>query len=443
MSQPHFAFRVTPFSRVLAAVLFVILPFAGFVLGMAYGGTAALPTTTVVSEAVAPEEAPSDMDGKGTEAVLIYSEQVSHVMTEIRSWPKLNIFKKVGSAAPELLATVGAVGEYPIGFVLSPDKTKLAVNLESKLLLIDIPTKTQKVLVTRDNSVLGDPAFSADSTKIAFVEFRSEYRSESNLWAATSTLSIIDLRSLVVTVEDTRVNSSEGDSSHYWYDSVIAWRPDDMFILYYNTGKDGPGNYLLYNSITKEFKPLAEPPRLVTQNGLLEEVSVDAVSVADLETCIYSSDFFQPKDNDYHIKGPSKIAIQDPLTKKQKGVIEAASSTMIQVIAYSPEEDSALYRSLALPFDVDMCNTYVRGESVEMAAQYFVKDFTDGKSTPVEDYREILASWRSDTINAYEKYSKGSSDNGPIANIFKDGAPLVTATDSQKRVAIIAQYYGQ
>ena len=66
--------------------------------------------------------------------VVIYAEEVDSVDVDGRNWPTVNIFKKTGNNLPELLLeNVGKVGEYPNSYMLYPDKSKLLINLESKL----------------------------------------------------------------------------------------------------------------------------------------------------------------------------------------------------------------------------------------------------------------------------------------------------------------------
>lgn len=78
--------------------------------------------------------------------VTIYTEELYETENAShRSFPTERVWMQEGYNDPEILVdAIGGVGQYPIGYILSPDKKTLYVNLESKLVAIDIASKTQK-----------------------------------------------------------------------------------------------------------------------------------------------------------------------------------------------------------------------------------------------------------------------------------------------------------
>ncbi|MBL4693919.1 hypothetical protein JKY72_00950 [Candidatus Gracilibacteria bacterium] len=86
---------------------------------------------------------------------VIYSKELRSDSTEGRSFPTLQILKRVGDEAPVVLVEeIGGVGEYPNFFRLGPDNKKLYGSLESKLVVIDLEEGGYEEIFTPNKQVM-------------------------------------------------------------------------------------------------------------------------------------------------------------------------------------------------------------------------------------------------------------------------------------------------
>lgn len=433
VSKKNFLFEVSTFSKILAAIVFITLPFVGFYIGMKFSKE---PVSNLNSSApVAPQNIVADSEFssevgalKSGNAVLIYTETVSTESSQGRTWPIQKIWKKVADNTPQHIATVGSVGEYPAKFAVSPDKKHLAINLESKLVTLNLDTNELKTIFLPKEKLIGKIAFSPDSTRVAVVE--------SNFYTGASfnALYSVDIKSGVSTLLDEREEIE--------YLGIEAWRPDDKLILYFQADKGGaPYKVSDFDLVTKSFSQL-----ITTGFGNINTVTsadgmwlVQSIKSVKSEVCKYSDDSWWIEDGDFRASFPSEYEIIDPITKSRKGTITAPGK-IIEPIAFSGNGEEVLYRMIDLPLKTQDCSSYL---SYRYPAPYvyYTKHLVSGQTSLTENYKSNLANWRANTINAVEKYDEQSSDSAyPAVHIEIDGN-VVAASAYKKPIAIIAQYY--
>ena len=98
--------------------------------------------------------------------IVLYTEVEKQVNTQSRLWPTLDVMRRVGDTHPELLLTVGEVGEYPVRFMVSPDKKHLLINLEKRLLQFNLETGEVKTLFETSMTNIDLILYSPDQTEL-------------------------------------------------------------------------------------------------------------------------------------------------------------------------------------------------------------------------------------------------------------------------------------
>lgn len=414
--KKFFLFQISTLSKVLAVIIFIMVSFVVFFLGIEFSKYVSMVTTSNITATQDTISTTSDSESlnqesisKSGEAVLIYSETIS-LESQERTWPTLNIWKKIAEQSPQLIATVGGVGEYPSDFAVSHDKKYLAVNLESKLILINLETKGLRTIFTPKSIVGGKIAFSPDSTKIAVAD--GSYYVSSNHNALYS----IDVVSGTTTLLDQR----EGIE----YDGIESWRPDNKLILALKVPKGGD-SYAgkVFDLSTKELTPLTVTGMRSADGMLLAQ----SISSSKDDICKYSEGSWW---GDFRASFSSEYAIIDPVTQSKKGTI-VAPEKIIQPVTFSKDNNEVLYRVIDLSKKIEDCANYLSAKN-PIPYIYYTKDLTTGKVSIVNDYKSILSNWHANTINAV---SHGFS-------IEIDGVSIVTKSiDKPNDISIIAQFY--
>jgi dipeptidyl aminopeptidase/acylaminoacyl peptidase len=363
------ACKVTSFSKILAAVLFIVLPFVGFYMGyttahqpVPVADVFTVPPETVDSAAVS--ETGSNVAVRND--VVVFAVQESEVSGSNRTVPVMGLYKQETDKVPVKFASVGAANEYPIQFAASPNRQKVAVNLESKLVLIDVVTGQQETIFTPKFVVGGKITFSPDGNKLAFVD--------GNYYVPTDyvTLYTYDLISKQLT--------SHIQNSDMKFVDVDAWRADNTLVLSAGAPKGcATASYVLYD-LASGVLTLDSVPDFSRRSSDGSYVVIPTKTETP-DACLNVGNMCS-----YAYDASMSYRIYDPLTNVVLGEFEQ-DQARVEFVALSLNNNSVLYKVLPWPSKEAQCDDMVSG------AEYFIKNFSDGQIEPVTDIEEKLAEW--------------------------------------------------
>jgi len=411
-------FKVTLVSKVLAGVLFITLPFIGFFLGyQAQNDIKSITTPSVYIPIIqSPVKNVSQYEEK-QQPVLIYSEKISEVEGNNRGYPVLAIYKKVGDNPAVKITTVGALAEYPSNFTLSPNKKLIAVNLETKLVVIDSATGIEIFTHTPQFTIGGKTAFSPDSTQIAFVD--------GNTYVQTDFVSLYTAN--LETSEVRKLNSQ----TEILYSEVTAWRPDNVLLLNLVVGKGcHTGSQSFFDTVSKEFTTLPY--------GTVGKWSNDSTYLPKSEKSILPtvcSKIGNMCEGVYSVT--TNYTVVDPVTEKIAGSFGDSNSVTI-AIAFKNDNTSVLYKTTPVPKTELQCESNFWSKVDEVPTTYYVKNLQTNIVETVPDVQKILKEWHANDIYAYVDYG----ENGTNLTSIKVGTKILVEPSTRSK-EIIAQYYGE
>lgn len=330
--------------------------------------------------------------------VLIYSSTASSTLTENRLWQNINIWKKVGNTAPELVGRVGSIGEYAAAEVVSPTHNYVAVNLEQSVDIIDLQTKQKRRVLSQAEWVIG-MTFSLDGSKL-FITDGATFASN-----PIKKFHTIDLATGVDTVLTPDQSIPEIDP--------MVWRNDGM-LLYY------PVSYKDCGSSMESFS-------FATGKSTLsfEKYGLSADGMAALGKEIESLP--NPEDGMCTPSViPTIVSVVDPVSGKMLGAI-GKSGEPLTFIAFSPDNTKVLYKTSLNQRDYT----------------YYLQDVSiTTKPAIVSDPNALLASWKSNTGPV-----SYASQNEDRRSLYVDHKPIVTLEKepsqltSEQVPTLIAQYF--
>jgi len=299
--------------------------------------------------------------------VLLYKTQAKSSQDASRSYPTEHIWRKVGNSAPELIATVGQVGEYPANFAVSPKHTYIAVNLEKAVDVINIQTKEKKRIYTTDQWVSGT-TFSPDETQL-LVSDGSLYYNDGPSTPKLVVISVSD-GTISKTIPST-FNEDSGDLS------PELWRADDVLFHWNIVPKDcgsafGYGYYNLSSGLRGR--------------DAADRLSLDGyVGIGDaIETIPFPFQAEMCTPNEL----ATKVAVVEPVVGTILGIV-GNSGRPFQFVAFSPDNNEVLFTN---PLSMETYEDYYGYQASE---EYF-RQIIDMNTVPVkvEDPAALLVSWR-------------------------------------------------
>jgi hypothetical protein len=388
--------RVTPVSKILAAVVMIILPFVGFLVGYTYAPEKVvevpvnyLKNTTTQTPGNVSESELSDSN------VVIYSVEDSKIRGEGRSYPVLSLYKKYGGANSIKFATVGAVGEYPIQFAVSPNKKKVAVNLESKLILIDVGSGEKETIYTPKFVVGGRIAFSPDSSKVAFVD--------GNYYVETEnvTLYTYDLIQKKLIEQIT--------SQDLTFIDVDNWRTDNILLVSVTAPKGcAQANYKLFDLNNKSFTSL--PTISFASRSIDGQYVIQSVDKIRPPVCEDSAQENMCSEIVYYFT--RKMSVSDPVKNVSLGNFGDGSQA-VGFIALSPKADQVLYAISPMPTITEQCDSNLRNTTYE------IKNLKTGLIEPVSDLSQQLQLWGITLINKETSNEYGQENKNILTSYYR------------------------
>ncbi len=353
----------------------------------------ASPTTIVtqVATTATPTPKPSTTP---LSATLLYTEVSNTINTATRSYDVVKIYRKSGTAKPELLATVGKAGEFPSSFVLSPDKKTLLINLESKLQALDLTTKSLTTLFTPKKQVFG-LVYSPDGSRL-FIWDQIYAPSNNDYGYYVHDFNVSSKKDTIL---------AQGTNQDIYF--PMAWRSDDTVVLSLPKGESSS-----LASFSLATKKVTETPGnyssgTISQTGM--RMAVYDKSVEDVCSTFSGTAFSSHK-------------IIDPVSGKEYASV-GSSSKMVSVIAFSPDDKNVAYTEQSPRKDQSEC------DKDQLSTYYQAATESDSTAIAVKDIDTLLNSWKLGE-NAY-----ASSKDGKAWTISEQGKVTITATSPLRVIA--------
>lgn len=346
--------------------------------------------TTVTSEVFSSTQTNVQNPDMPESLVLVYTTTASSTLTQNRLWQTINIWKKVGNAAPALLGQVGSVGEYAVAEVVSPTHNYIAVNLEQSVDIIDLQTKQKRRVLSNAQWVIG-VGFSLDGSKL-FITDGASYVNN-----AVKKFHTIDLATGVDTVVTPNQSIPEI--------APIVWRKDGV-LLYYPVSYKDCGSHMESYSFATGKAALAFAEYGVSDDGMAalgkSEESVPSP---------YLNEMCGPD------KMPTVVKVVEPVTGKVLGKV-GKSGEPLTFVSFSPDNTQVLFKTSANQ------KTYI----------YYLQDVSS-TSTPVlaADPNGLLAAWK-----AHAGPVSYENQNQLSHSLYVNNKPVLV---SDQPPTIIAQYF--
>ncbi len=314
---------------------------------------------------------------------LLYTEVSNTILTSTRLYEVDNIYRKVGDAKPELLATVGKIGEFPVSFTLSPDKKTLLINLESKLQTLDLTSKTLTTVFTPKNQVFG-VVYSPDGTRLFVWDQKDDSRN----------YSIHDFN--LGSKKDTILTQGTVDQFAYY---PLHWRKDNIVVI--GVGKGEFSTMASYNIATKKLVTTSGDPALGTLSQTGMRMATTGETIEDI--C-----------NDFSGSTSSSQKIIDPISAKEYATIGSGTKDL-SIIAFSPDDKSVAYS------EVPPTTTKSDCDKSQAKTYYQTSVDSTGTATQVDNINALLNSWGLGE-NVYT-----SSKDGKSYSIYEQGKITVSS----------------
>jgi hypothetical protein len=261
--------------------------------------------------------------------VIIYTEKVREDSSGSRYYPTLRVYRKVGSQSPEVLIDeIGGVGEYPNYFMLSPDESKLLINLESRLVELDLQTKETRDLFFPRQQV-NSIRYSEDEEYLYIVD---EKYAKGDYKVYFTKLDLDDLSTEIL-------HEDEVDGNHYFISKV---RDDNIILLMVSWGEAGVPWYLDLNKNELKQVPDQGPQVFMNYSTNGEYLSVANEDWVDLPC----GEFFGSR--------PSFLELRDPITGDLVTTF-GKHGKVVNIETFSPDDSEILYSAYP-PLTANHCD---------------------------------------------------------------------------------------
>lgn len=341
-------------------------------------------------------------------SVLIYAEEISDVTNRDRSWATLRVFRIINNGEPEVLVpSIGQVGEYPSDFLLSPDKKSILVNLETKLVMIDLTTKEVKDVFKFDQG--GNYRglnYSPDGKKL-FVWDQKYVSNVGNYSVYTYDFS---------TKEKTILKSGSTNSGSM---VVLKWRNDNKVIL--AESKGGFAELWVFDLNNNTLVKKEGGAYQLNESGMLMAAPYSTVN----DPC---NEMSGTATGGYKLTDPATLAIKDQIDGNGKTV---------SVLAMSPQGDQVIYSISDLidpkkVKDISDCNSLSLTQ--ESSRQFFLKKLNEFPSQ-ITNYKDYLKKWG---IQNGEAIMQRYPDH--MNSYIQNGTQKITGATEKSQLQIVAQF---
>jgi len=343
-----------------------------------------------------------------SESVLIYAEKISEVSDGSgRLWPTLKILRVVNNGQPEVLVpSIGQVGEMPTDFLISPDKKSLFINLESKLVAIDLATKEVKDIIKFEyGGNYRGTTFSPDGSKL-FVWDQNYGSNDGNYSVYTYDLE---------TKEKTALKSGTLKTISM---IVHNWRNDNKILLFEPLGEYA--ELWVFDLNDKSLVKKESGAYWISDNGMLMAVPISTVS----DPC-----------NALSGSGNGAFNLIEPVTQIVKDKIEGNGKQILS-INISPQGDQIIYSTANLIDPnkvVDISNCDNLSILQQASIQRYLKKLNESPLL-ITNPEDIIKSWGVYEIAYMKPYPGGMN------SYIQNGSQVITGATEKASMQIIAQF---
>jgi hypothetical protein len=329
--------------------------------------------------------------------VVLYSTKATETEVDNRYWPTLNIWGKEGNRPPELIATVGTVGEYPSQIVMSPDHNYVAVDVETGVYLVDLKTRVmKKVYSTVGGNIIG-VIFSRDSSSLVVSDENS-----------ITIVKFITGSGQILKQKLADHNPKVGDVLPIVLrnDGVLLYEPVSYKDCWLAIGAMTFDHGEMYATSTNIY------PFAVSTNGMVAiGDDVESIPNPDSEMCGTG-------------KISTVVSIVEPVTNTMLGRV-GVHGMAFNFVAYSPDTKTVLYKASS-----DKWQTHA----------YYLQDINNS-SVPrtVADPYTILQAWKAEEgpVTAWYSPETRPTDD-QMRSLYVNNQPILI---SESMPSLIVQYY--
>ena len=330
--------------------------------------------------------------------IVIYEERLRTTNVNSRGWPTVRLLRKVGDSAPETLAEVGTVGEYPTGYQLSPDRRYLLINLESKLKILDLGSKAVTDLFVPKRQVLS-MLYSPDGKEVLVWDQR---------YVPTDGINSYYLHRINMSDRTSQI-AMQGESEDYRY--LGAWRDDQRIILHLSHPHFSTPYFLDLSDKRIHKTPGNFNSGLQSKSGKL--MAVGAGTIAD--PC-----------NDMYGTTPNVYKIIDPVSGIARGNISSRNERLV-VLAFSSDDREVLFLTETIPTSWEGCTK-------SQSRTFWRNRIGTNTTTQTRGPLSLPPGWNNDYLGISVRHDSKNR----AWSIFFDERPVVT---SKEPLRIIAQFY--
>lgn len=285
---------------------------------------------------------------------LIYADEIKDENgVGNRSYPIINLYEKIGSEKSNLIATVGntQTKEFPSDYKLSLDKKSVYVNLETKLIKIDVASKKITNIVIAKESI-GSFIFSQDGNQMLVWDQKYAEPDSNNYFLYQINLADNSIKTL-----------KTGSQQNPYY--LMGWRNDNKVITAEGLGDFS--NYWQLDLNTLQFSKISSGVSEVSPSGAV----IQSFLVVD-PCSSYGGDTI------------GSYSLIDPINGKE--ILIKENGKEFNFVAFSPDNRSILFSSRPIRTSNDNCDNDIR------PVEYFVYS-ADKKTSEKADLYTILEQW--------------------------------------------------
>lgn len=319
------------------------------------------------------------------EMSVVFVHEVSQLQSEEQLWPEVRIMHRTGNNPPEVLATLGKVGEYPSTIRLTPDRRSMFISLESKLVRYDMSTKEIRDFYIPTGSIL-DFTFSPDGSQVLILD------------QADANLHVID----IVTANVNKAYIGKASM-----DSIFIWRSDDMLLGYASKGEGGWSvNFNLKTG--REENGTDGTYGALSSDGYLKAVPMNKEKDATVLYCYERGNY-----------SPAFTSVIDSRTSKE---IErfGDENHYTAFVAFSPDNREVLYYQENLVSDPNECTSTDR----IVDRKYYKMDINGmnqvNQPIMVEDHLSLLTGWGINKLGVGEDYKFNNEPENSSSIVYGD-----------------------
>ncbi len=301
-----------------------------------------------------------------------------------RNWIKVRIWRKIGNNEPEvILDQIGQKDEYPLNYQISPDNSRLFINLESKVVSLDLETlELEDVFVAEDK--VQNTLFNESGDK--FIIWEQDFPESPDYKVHEYDLADKSLNELA---------SGTNQENNYLFPAYL--RNDDILLLWEGYESVRPFYMDLNESEVKSPNITPGLSNKYSSTGKYLATSTEAID----DIC-----------NEVYGVSPSTYEVYDAISGEKRSDF-GQSEKVNQLLAFSKDDSEVLYQTYTIPQSYDECGS--------LEKEYYLENIeSDSEPQSIENHEEVLAEWNEN----YTDYFYDYENQPPMLMI--DGKPFLS-----------------